>query len=177
MLSLVCKDVRKEPSLSTTPDSNDELWADISVFSFSKRLQRAYAKLRVFTPFTSNYRRQSLVTTMKVMENQKKKKCNQRILDDKNGSFTPLIFTTNSGMSTETKKFFRRLSQMLCEKLDVSYSDTSAWVKRQISFCLLWTSMVCIWGSWSKKYNIPTEKTRDTDVANRVVDINQKLRW
>ena len=25
MLSMVCKDVRKEPTLSTTPDSNDEL--------------------------------------------------------------------------------------------------------------------------------------------------------
>ena len=34
MLSMLCKDVRKEPTLSTTPDSNDELQADISVCSF-----------------------------------------------------------------------------------------------------------------------------------------------
>ena len=34
VLSTVCKDVRKEPTLSTTPDSNDELRADIRlVFS------------------------------------------------------------------------------------------------------------------------------------------------
>ena len=32
----------------------------------------------------------------------------------------------NGGMSTETKQFYRRLSQMLCEKSDVSYSDNSA---------------------------------------------------
>ena len=79
-------------------------------------------------------------------------------------------------MSTETKQFYRRLSQLLCEKSGVSYNDTSAWVKLQISFSLLRTSMICIRDSRSKKYNIPTERRMDIYVANRVVDINQKLR-
>ena len=79
-------------------------------------------------------------------------------------------------MSTETKQFYTRLSQLLCEKSDVSYSDTSAWVKRQISFSLLRTSIICIRGSRSKKYNILTEERMNTDVVNRVVDINKKLR-
>ena len=47
-------------------------------------------------------------------------------VDGENGSFTPFRFSTNGEMSTETKKFYRRLSQLLCEKSDVSYSDTSA---------------------------------------------------
>ena len=131
MLSMVCKDIRKEPALSTKPDSNDELWADISV--------------RVFYPFASSYRNQSLATTTKTMENQKKRKYNKRILDGENGSFTPLVFTTMAGWAR--KQFYRRLSQLLCEKSYVSYSATSAWIKRQISFSLL-----------------------------RVVDINQELR-
>ena len=38
----------------------------------------------------------------------------------------PLVFTPNVGMSTETKQFYMRLSQLLCEKSDVSYSDASA---------------------------------------------------
>ena len=38
MISMVCKDVRKESTLSTTPDSNDELRANISMRSFWKRL-------------------------------------------------------------------------------------------------------------------------------------------
>ena len=78
-------------------------------------------------------------------------------------------------MSTETKNFYRRLSQLLCEKSDVSYSDSSAWVKWQISFSLLRTSIICIRGSWSKKYNIPTEERMDIDAANRIVENNQKL--
>ena len=81
----------------------------------------------------------------------------------------------NGGMSTETKQFYRRLSQMLCEKSDVSYSDNNAWVKQKISFSLLRTSIICIIGSRSKKYSIPTKERIDIDVANRVVDINQKL--
>ena len=36
---------------------------------------------------------------------------------------TPLVFTPNGGMSIETNQFYMRLSQMLCEKSDVSYSD------------------------------------------------------
>ena len=34
MLSMVCKDVKKEPTLSPTPDSNAKLRADISVRCF-----------------------------------------------------------------------------------------------------------------------------------------------
>ena len=73
MLSMVCKDVRKEPTLSTTPDSNDELRADISMHSFWQRLQRAFVDVRVFYPFAPKHRNQSLATMMKTMENQKKK--------------------------------------------------------------------------------------------------------
>ena len=113
---------------------------------------------------------------MKAKENQNKSKYSQRTLDGENGSFNPLVFTTNGGMSTETKQFYRRLSQLLCEKSDVSYSDTSAWTKGQISFSLLRTSIICIRGPRSKNYNIPTEERMDIDVANRVVDIKQKLR-
>ena len=43
---------------------------------------------------------------METIENQNKK-YNQWILDDENGSFTPLVFTTSGGMITETKQFYR----------------------------------------------------------------------
>ena len=109
---MVSRDVRKEPALSTTPDSNDELRADISVHSFWRRLQKAFVDVRVFYPFAPSYRNQSLATTMKKMENQKKRKYNQQILDGENGSFTPLVFPTSGGMSTKTKQFYRQLSQL-----------------------------------------------------------------
>ena len=74
MLSMVCTDVRKKPTLSTTPDSNDELRADISVRCFWQRLQRAFVDVRAFYPFAPSYRNQSLATMMKTVVNQKKRK-------------------------------------------------------------------------------------------------------
>ena len=65
---------------------------------------------------------------MKTTENQKKK-YNQRILDGEDGFFTLLGFTTNGGISTETEHFYRQPSQLLCERSDISYSDTSQSVK------------------------------------------------
>ena len=104
MLSMVRKHVRKEPTLSTIPNSNDELWADISVRSFWQRLQRPFVDVRVFYLFPPGYGNQSLAITMKTVENlKKKKKYNQWILDGENGSFTPFVFTINGGMSMETK--------------------------------------------------------------------------
>ena len=66
---------------------------------------------------------------MKTTENQKKKKYNQRILDGEDGFFTLLGFTTNGGITTETEHFYRQPSQLLCERSDISYSDTSQSVK------------------------------------------------
>ena len=108
------------------------------------------------------------------MKNQKKRKQNQQILYGGNASFTPLVFTTNSGMSKEIKQFHRQLCQLLCEKSGVSYSDTSAWVKQQIIFSLLGTSIICIKCSRSRKYIISTKERMDIHTANHVVGVKQK---
>ena len=97
MLSMVYKDVRKEPTLSTTPNSNGELRAAISMRSFWQRLQKAFDNVRIFYLFTPIYQNQSPATMMKTMENQKKRQYNQRILDGENGSFALLVFTTYGG--------------------------------------------------------------------------------
>ena len=60
--------------------------------------------------------------TMETIENQNKK-YNQWILDDENGTFTPLVFTTSGGMITETKQFYKQISQLFCEKSDLRYSN------------------------------------------------------
>ena len=52
---MVCTDVSKEPKLSTTPNSNEEIQGYISVLNFWQRLQRAFVNVRVFFPFVSIY--------------------------------------------------------------------------------------------------------------------------
>ena len=50
MLSIVRKDAKRELTLSTTPDGNNELRANISVRSFWLRLLRAFLSKRVIYP-------------------------------------------------------------------------------------------------------------------------------
>ena len=175
VLSMVYKGVRKEPTLSTAPNSNDKFQTEISVCSFWQRLQRLLVGVTISYPFAPSYRNQSLAITIKTIKNQKERKCNQLILDGENSSFTPLEFTTNSGIKTKTKQFYRRLSQLLCEKSDVSYSDTNAQVKQQIRFSLLRTSIFCSRGSQLKKCNMP-KKREWTLMSQIVLQILQKLR-
>ena len=68
VLSMVYKDVRKEPTLSTTPNSNDKFQTEISVCSFWQRLQRQLAGVTISYPFAPSYRNQSLAITMKTMK-------------------------------------------------------------------------------------------------------------
>ena len=37
-------------------------------------------------------------------------------MNQENGTFTPLIFSCNGGMSIETRKFFQRVSELIAEK-------------------------------------------------------------
>ena len=67
--SMISKAVRKEPTLSTTPESNDELRADISVRSFWQRLQMPFVGVGFFYPIAPSHQNQSLAKTMKAMEN------------------------------------------------------------------------------------------------------------
>ena len=73
MLSIVSKDVKKEPTLNTTPDNNDEFGANISLRSFGQRFPRPFVDVRDFYPFAPSYQNQSLATIIKTKENQKKK--------------------------------------------------------------------------------------------------------
>ena len=68
MLLMEFKDVWKKSTLSTTPNSNDELQADISMCTFLAKITKdiCWCKRVLFCPFAPSYQNQSL--------NQKKKK-------------------------------------------------------------------------------------------------------
>jgi len=88
LLSTVCNDVCKEPSLSNDND-DEELRADVSAGGVWQHMQRAFFDVRVFYPFAPSYR----------------KKFKKEIE-------LSLIFTSNGGMNRETRIFYKRLSNM-----------------------------------------------------------------
>ena len=149
LLPFVCKDVEKEPTLDSSLTGTEELPADIAARGFWQRMQRAFMDVKVFYPFAPSYRSQSLSATMKLMESQRKRKYLERILNQENRTFTPLIFSSNGGMSKETKRFYSRLAELISDKTHASIPDTSAWIKRKLSFSLIRSSVICIRDSGS----------------------------
>ena len=90
LLLIICKDVEKEPTLDSSPAGTEEPRAYIVAHEFWQWIQRAFMNVKVFYPFAPSYRSQSLSATMKSMESQKKRKYLERILNQENGTFTPL---------------------------------------------------------------------------------------
>ena len=56
------------------------------------------------------------------------------MLQVKNGSFTPLIFSVNGTMGKEASKYYGRIAANLAEKRNETYSVTIASLRSKISF-------------------------------------------
>ena len=102
------------------------------------------------------------------MELAKKRKYNEVIMNQENGTFTPLFFSYNGGMSIETRKFFQRLSELISEEHHQNFSDTSACIKRTLNFCLLRTAVVCIRGSKSRQHVVPIGEMDGLNTRNNL---------
>ena len=171
LLSKVCTDVDTEPPLQSSTAGTEELRADIVARGFWQPMQRAFMDVRVFYPFAPSYRNQSLAATMKSMEGRKKRKYMERILNEEYGTFTPLVFSSSGGMSKETKRFFQRLAELISIKTNVSLPETSAWLKRKLSFSLVRSSVICLRGSRSHRYKSP-QSVQEMDILSDTSCIN-----
>ena len=80
------------------------------------------------------------------------------------GTFTAFVFTTIDAT-------YQWLSKLLSEKLDVSYSETSALVKPRISFSLLGTLVTYTRESRSRKHYEQTDQNIDFETTNNLVAI------
>ena len=164
LLSEVCNDVKKEPPL-TTVENKEDLRADVSVTGFWEKRQRAFFDVMVFYPFAPSYRNQNLSATFVSMEKKKKRKYNERILQNEQSTFTPLIFSSNGGMSRETAIFTSRLGEMLSEKRNIKKSDVMAWLKRKFAFSIIRSLIICIRGTRSRRHVVPICES-DIDICN-----------
>ena len=58
-------------------------------------------------------------------------------------SFTPLIFSTQGGMSKESATTCKRLASLLSSKISEQYSRTINWIRCRIGFALLRSMIMC----------------------------------
>ncbi len=154
-LSEVCRDVQVEPKLiplsgetfqykSTTTDDDARL--DVSARGFWNSMDKTFVDVRVFHHGAASNCTETLEMAYKKQEAEKKRKYNQRIIDVEKASFTPLVFSTSGGMSVECQRFHKQLASLIANKRGNSYSDTAAYIRRKLRFCILRTVLTAVRG-------------------------------
>ena len=108
--------------------------------------ERTYFDVRVFNPHAAYTDPQTVYCKH---EQTKKRAYEQRILDIEQASFSPLVLSATGGLAREATTFYKRLASMLASKWDQSYSSTLCWLRCQLTFSLLHSSIQAIRGSRS----------------------------
>ena len=67
-------------------------------------------------PNADSYRDLNPKQIYRIHENEKKRKYNSRVTEIKQGTFTPLVFTTTGGMADECLRYQSRLAELLSAK-------------------------------------------------------------
>ena len=65
------------------------------------------------------------------------------------GSSIPLVFSSLGGMGKAATVMYRRLANLLSDKLNSPYSLIMSWLRYSLSFSLLRPSLMCLRGSRS----------------------------
>ena len=101
---------------------------DLKAGGFWSRGVSAFFDVRVTHVNSKSNQGKATPTIFKEQEEEKKRKCQQRVLDYKMGSFIPLVFGTNGGMEDECNCFLKHLAEKLSEKNEELYHITITWI-------------------------------------------------
>ena len=155
-------DVKIEPMLAEmdgefiqerTGNRSREARLDVSAVNFWDG-QRAFFYIRVFDLNAQRYRNLEFAKCFAKKEMEKKRQYNERVLEVENGTFTPLVFSTNGAMGREGITFYKRLGEMYTEKKKLPVSATTTAIRTKVSFSLLRSTIRCVRGSRSRQTNL-----------------------
>ena len=99
-------------------------------------------------------------------EQEKKKSCNERVLQVDYGTFTPLVFSVYRGMvGRECNTSYSRLSQLISDKRNLLKSIAMNWIRTKVFSTLRKSSIFCLRGSRTD-YGNASEFECDIDVSH-----------
>ena len=117
------------------------------------RHERAFFDVRVFNPLAPSNCRSSLNATYRRHETTMKRSYEQRVREVEHGSFTPLVFSASGGMAPAATITFKRLASLLADKRQQDYNKTIAWIRCQLSFSLVQSSVIYLRGARSSYHH------------------------
>ena len=97
--------------------------------------------------------RKSLGALYSEGEAEKKRKYNDRIINNEHASFTPLVFLTTGGMAPECSRLNKRIAELQADKTNEAYSDIIRHIRLRLRFALLRATLVAVRGVRGKKQN------------------------
>ena len=150
LLKETCNDVEVEPSLQ--PLGGEQITGlvgnnakpDVRARGFWREGQNAYFDVRITN---TNSPSQCHLTTEKILakhEKEKKRHYNNRIMNVEHGTFTPLVFTVNGGMSKECLTFHKFVAEKIANKTGCRYDKVLSFIKCKLSFLILRASLMCV---------------------------------
>ena len=89
----------------------------------------------------------------------------QRFREVEHGHFTLLVFTTTGGMGDAAGQVYKRLANLLTEKLDLSYGEVMGWISCKLSFALVRSVIMCIRRAHSRLHSPVFDAPLDVQVA------------
>ena len=148
----MCNDVEIEPKLQ--PIESDEARLDILARGFWHPRQSAYFDVRITNVNSNSQGNIPVETIYKNHKNEKERKYNYRVINCEHGSFTPLVFSINGGMSHEGSVFHKYLAEKIAKKTGQKYERTMLWIRCNLFFVLMRFALLCLRGSRSVKINV-----------------------
>ena len=157
LLSTVCSDVEVEPvlqdiseeQLSRGANKAQDTRLDIQVHAhgFWGHQRSAFFHVRVCYPNAESYKDLEPQQSYRMHENEKKRQYSTRVLDIEHRTFSPLIFTTTSGIGKECLSYHSHLAELIALKKGEEYAATMSWIRAKTSFTLLTSALICLSGS------------------------------
>ncbi|XP_048581994.1 uncharacterized protein LOC125561752 [Nematostella vectensis] len=159
LLSLVCKDEQTEPvlqditgeELNKGANTARDARLNIVARGFWERQRQAFFDVRVCHANAESYRDMNIDQIFRQHETEKKRQYATRMLGIEQATFTPLVFGSTGGMSSECQQFHSRLAELIVEKKGELYSTTVSWIRAKVSFAILRPALLCLRGSRSPR--------------------------
>ena len=153
LLSKVCTDVQKEPSLQPLTGeriaghSEEGARPDIRARGFWRPAQNAFFDVRLTNINSASQRHMPFKQVLDKHEAEKKRAYNDRVMNVEHGTFTPLVFSLNGVMSTECERYHKNLACKIADKSGEKYSAVMNTMRTKLSFLILRACLTCVRGS------------------------------
>ena len=96
-------------------------------------------------------------SSKKVLEGHVKRKKNKYLQAcfDRRRTFTPLVYSVDGMACKEARSFEKRITSLLADKWDRSYSELVGYVRGRMAMSILRSNSVCLRGAQVKKRTVP----------------------